>query len=117
MGYYIRGLTAQPHPASPAVLVKGARAHNASVTGDVDAADWDQLLVTNSAGQEVCAIERNVVATGSLGEEELVEFQAEIAAGLPASAATWLRSYLQSVRTIYAFQICPEPMRTTGGKY
>ncbi len=105
MGYYIRVLTSKSDPASPTLLEKAAQAHGASVTGDVSAAEWDQLVVTNSAHHEVCAIERNVILAGSLGEEELAEFQAEVAACFPASAAKWLESYLKSVRTIYAFQV------------
>lgn len=105
MGYYVRVLTPESNPASPALFQRAAQIHGASVTGDVSAARWDQLVITNSTNQDVCAIERNEVAAGSLAEEELVEFRAETAACLPSSAAIWLESYLKSVRTIYAFQV------------
>ena len=105
MGYYVRILTPESNPASPALVQKAAQAHGAIVTGDVSVKEWEHLVVANSANQEVCAIERNVISAGSLGEEEIVEFQDEAAGCLPGSAAIWLESYLRSVRTIYAFQV------------
>lgn len=105
MGHYIRVLTPESKPVSPALLAKAAQALQANVSGDLSAPEWDQLVVTNSAGQEICAIERNAVSAGSLAEEELAEFQAEIADCLPSSSASWLSPYLKSVRTIYAFQV------------
>ena len=99
MGYYIRVLTPESNPASPALLEKAARAHGASVTGDLGAAAWDQLVVTNSADQEVCAIERNVVSAGSLAEEELAEFRAETAACLELSEEA-VRTRLHRARAL-----------------
>jgi hypothetical protein len=75
------------------------------VIGDHSIRAWDQLVIANSAGLEICVIERNEISTGSLVEQEIAEFKAEITACLPSSAANWLRSYLESVRTIYAFQV------------
>ncbi|HEY9139295.1 MAG TPA: hypothetical protein VIN93_00290 [Bryobacteraceae bacterium] len=42
---------------------------------------------------------------GELGAEELQEFIDEVAIHSPQSAATWLQSYLPSVKVIYAFQL------------
>ena len=105
MPYYTRVLSPASMPVSPALLEDAARAHGAVVTGDLDQSEWEQLVVTNSEGREVCALERNAVSPGSLAEEELVEFQAEVATCRPASAVGWLQEYLKSVRTIYAFQV------------
>lgn len=105
MGYYIRVLTPASNPPSPEHLLKAAQLHGASVTGDIGVSHWDSLVLINSAGQEICALERNEVSAGSLAEAELAEFQDELADCLPGSAAHWLQSYLKSVHTIYAFQV------------
>ena len=105
MGYYIRVLTPKPTPVSPVLLQKAAEAYGATVVGDLGSSAWDQLVVANEAGEEVCAVECNVVSPGSLAAEEIEEFLAEIADCLPSSGASWLRTYLATVRTIYAFQV------------
>jgi hypothetical protein len=105
MGYYIRVLTPEPTPVSPVLLQKAAEAHRATVAGDLGASAWEQLVVVNEAGEKVCAVERNLVFRGSLAEEEIEEFLAEIADCLPNSGGSWLRTYLATVRTIYAFQV------------
>ena len=105
MGYYIRVLTPASNPVPPALLESAARARGGKVTGDLGIAAWDQIVVVNAVDQDVCAIDRNVVSGGTLAQEELAEFQSEVATCFPTSAAGWLKSYLESVRTIYALQI------------
>jgi len=55
-------------------------------------------------GTEIAAIERNPVTEGSLGSEELEEFNDELDDAKPESSAKWLRSYFPKVKCIYAFQ-------------
>jgi hypothetical protein len=105
MGYYIRVLTPELAPVSPAILTQAIAARGAKVAGDLNVEAWDQLEVSNASGQEVCAIERNAVSTGSLAEEEIGEFRQEISRCLPSSAASWLQTYLSATRTIYAIQL------------
>jgi hypothetical protein len=66
---------------------------------------WDQIVVADSKGNELVAIERNTVEPKSLGEAEVQEFLQEIKGEKPACCVTWLNSYLPTIRTIYAFQI------------
>ena len=106
VGYYIRVLSPKEEPASPDQLVKAARALGGSASGDLDTTAWTQLVIANSKGDEIFVVERNATSDDdSLVAEEIGEFQDDIADCIPSSAVGWLRSYLESVRTIYAFQI------------
>jgi hypothetical protein len=71
---------------------------------DGDPGDWTALLLAHADGLEIAAIERNPVADGTLGADELAEFIEEVEAGQPHTAVTWLSTFLSSVRSIYAFQ-------------
>ncbi len=104
MGYYIRVLGQNPAnipleelraSAMPAVI--------AVETGSVEA--WEQLVLRHESGQEIAIIEKNPVAPGELGAEELQEFIDEVGIHSPQSAATWLQNYLPSVKVIYAFRL------------
>ena len=66
---------------------------------------WTQILLADSAGDEIAVLERNPVREGLLGHEEIQEFLGEIRSEEPESAATWLADFLPSVRVIYAFQV------------
>ena len=50
-------------------------------------------------------IERNEVSEGSLAQDEIREFEVEVADCLPRSGAQWLQIYLGSVKAIYAIQV------------
>jgi hypothetical protein len=104
MGYYIRVLGQKldnipldqlREAAQPAVL----RASE----GDGDA--WKELTLSHKSGQEIAIIEKNPVAEGQLGAEELQEFVDEVSHCEPEAAAAWLQHYLPSVKVIYAFQL------------
>ncbi|HTT98502.1 MAG TPA: hypothetical protein VMF58_10665 [Rhizomicrobium sp.] len=105
MGYYIRVLTPEAAPAPLSSLIDAAQQHDAVVQSEPGTPNWVQVTVTNAKQQVVCFIERNEVSPESLAEGEVSEFRSEIADCLPKSAANWLLSYLESVRTIYAFQL------------
>lgn len=105
MGYYVRVLTPEPKPFPTALLENAVRPFGANVAGDLGIADWNEVVVTSSANDLVCTIERNEVMPGSLGEEEIAEFRELIGDGPPTSGADWLHRYLDSVRTIYAFEV------------
>ena len=79
-----------------------------------DAADWTTLLLAHADGLEVAAIERNPVAEGTLGAEELAEFADEVESGQPETAVPWLTAFLKSVKTIYAFQHLSGTQRAPG---
>jgi hypothetical protein len=65
--------------------------------------EWENLLLS-ADDVEVALLERNPVTDGSLGQDEIAEFIEEIQDCKPESGVAWLKDYLASVKTIYAFQ-------------
>jgi hypothetical protein len=74
------------------------------VVKDEDASGWTDLLLSKSDGEAIAVLDRAPVVEGALGQEEIDEFLDGLDGGKPDSATGWLRDYLPSVRTIYAFQ-------------
>jgi hypothetical protein len=66
--------------------------------------EWESLLLSGNDEVEVAVIERNPVADGSLGQDEIAEFIEEIEECQPESGVDWLKDYLAEVKTVYAFQ-------------
>lgn len=114
MPYYIRVLSPSEKPADPRALSAAIANHGCQLTGDTSTYDWQELEALNSLGEPVFFLERNPVTDGSIAQEELAEFDAEIADCLPKSGSDWLRKYLVSVKTIYAFHVLDSVERGTG---
>jgi hypothetical protein len=90
----------------PAAELASAVEHlNWSRLGDVGSSDWSELEVASASGETIFLIERSEVHEGSLAQDELLEFAEEASECEPVSAADWLRVYLPTARTVYAFQI------------
>jgi hypothetical protein len=110
MGYYIRVFSPSaeclPVPMLQNRLGDSGIAALISVV-EGSGQEWDELELSHAGGEDglIAIIERSPVEPGSLGEEEVGEFLNELEDPRPVSAAEWLREYLPSVRTIYAFQI------------
>ncbi|HEY1766645.1 MAG TPA: hypothetical protein VGG26_03285 [Terracidiphilus sp.] len=68
------------------------------------AEEWESLLLSGDDGVEVALIERNPVAEGSVGQDEIADFLEETRDCKPESGVQWLADYLGEVKTIYAFQ-------------
>ena len=62
-------------------------------------------MLAHENGDEIAIIERNPVAPGSLGQEELDELGDEVTDCRPTSAAEWLAHYFPRVRCVYAFEL------------
>jgi|SRR5688572_2260665 hypothetical protein len=107
MGYYLRILSPKSGRIEASVLRRALADSGlkASLSGDTELAEWEELVVAHPDGTEICAVERNEVGAEGLGYEEIGEFLDELEDGEPKSAADWLASYLPSVRSIYAIQI------------
>lgn len=117
MGYYTRVLTRRPDCPSFESLVAALREKWPEMVlslEDGSQSEWTGLLLAHSDGPEVAAIERNVVAPGTLGADELTEFVDKVESGQPSSAVPWLTSFLKSVKTIYAFQHLSGTQRDSG---
>jgi hypothetical protein len=103
LGYYIRVLGKNPAPIPLETL--RSIAEPALLEGEDKGTDWNELVLSHKSGTEIAIIEKNLVIDGELGAEELEEFVEEISDYKPDSAARWLKSYLPTVKVIYAFQI------------
>ena len=65
---------------------------------------WETLLLASHDDVEVALIERNPVADGSAGQDEIADFLEDMQDCKPESGVAWLAEYLAEVKTIYAFQ-------------
>ncbi len=107
MAYYTRVLSKDEEFPSLEELAQILSEHHSSYKLSVEEGseeEWESLLLAGSDGSEVAVIERNPVYDGSVGQDEIADFLEDIADGKPESNAEWLEEYLQSVKTIYAFQ-------------
>lgn len=107
MGYYTRVLTRRGACPSLSELTRALTEENLDAVLSVeagDAADWTELSLSHANGVPIASIDRNDVAPGTLGADEIAEFVDELDDCKPASAVAWLRDYLPKVRVIYAFQ-------------
>jgi hypothetical protein len=66
--------------------------------------EWETLLLSGNDEVEVAVIERNAVANGSTGQDEIADLLEDIQDCKPQSGAEWLTDYLAEVKTVYAFQ-------------
>lgn len=105
MAYYIRVLTPSEKIVSASDLSSSLTYGESLTVEDGNNDSWMQLFLASSSGKEIAVVERNVVGPGTPGQEELREFIEDMDGLQPTSAANWLKAYLPSVRTIYAFQI------------
>src|SRR6476620_4934024 len=104
MGYFIRILGTNLSDLPIADLRDAARPALLETDGDADKG-WRQLVLKHQSGDEIAVIEKNPVALGQLGAEELEEFIEEVGHYKPDSAVAWLHAYLPTVKVIYAFQL------------
>lgn len=110
MPYYIRLLTpTEKRPDLPRIVKNCALAQQrrvrVTVEGDVFSVVYADDDNEDDSSDEIVIIERLPVIPGSEGEGEIEEFGEEIGDCKPVSAARWLETYLETVRTIYRFQI------------
>lgn len=104
MGYYIRVLGKKLDNIPVQQLRKVTQPFVLSIS-EGDDNGWEQLTLAHKSGQAIAVVEKNPVAEGQLGADELREFVEEVAHYKPASAVTWLQQYLPTVQVIYAFQL------------
>lgn len=109
MGYYIRVLGTKDPGIDLGELHKALQANNLTAELAIDdtntSENWTLLHISNAKGEALAQVERNPVAEGELGQEELDEFREDVMDYKPGSAATWLVSYFDKVKVIYAFQL------------
>ncbi len=109
MAYFIRVLGTQDpdihmDQLMEALVAEGMAANFAFDEGE-DPAKWTVMDILNEEGDHLAQLERNPVKPGELGQEELDEFREYILEDKPVSAVTWLTSYFDKVKVIYAIQM------------
>jgi hypothetical protein len=107
MGYYTRVLSKQEEFPPLDELARFIRAEHPDyklTIEDGTGEEWESLLLSGNDDVEVAVIERNPVAEGSIGQDEIAEFIEELQDCKPETGIQWLTEYLAEVRTIYAFQ-------------
>lgn len=108
MGYYIRVLVESDRYIPVSDLRKELKKNNLPVNLDViegNQKEWEQIAIKNEKNEVIAVAERNLVAEGLLGKEEIEEFLEEIQECKPESAVEWLKEYLPRIKVIYAFRI------------
>jgi hypothetical protein len=107
VGYYTRVFSKDETPPQFDELAEFIRAEHPNyklTIEDGTEEEWESILLSGSDEVEVALIERNPVADGSLAQDEIAEFIDDIEDCKPESGVAWLKEYLASVKTIYAFQ-------------
>jgi len=107
MAYYTRVLSKDeefPPFDELAQFVRAEHPHFKLTIEEGTEEEWESLLLSSNDDVEVAVIERNPVAEGSVGEDEIAEFIEDTQDAKPESGVAWLHEYLASVKTIYAFQ-------------
>jgi hypothetical protein len=107
VGYYTRVLSKQEEFPTLDELAQSIRTDHPEYNLTVESGteeEWESLLLSGNDDVEVAVVERNPVANGSLGQDEIAEFLEETADCKPKSGVRWLAGFLGEVKTIYAFQ-------------
>lgn len=107
MGYYTRVLSKDaefPALDELAEFIRTQRHEYKLTLEEGTGEEWESVLLSSDDGVEVAVIERNPVAEGSVGQDEIADFIEDTRDCKPESGVQWLVEYLAEVKTIYSFQ-------------
>lgn len=107
MEYYTRVLSKDeefPTFDELADIIRAEHPHCKLTIEEGDEEEWETLLISGDDEVEIALLERNPVADGSIGQDEIADFLEDLKECKPESGVAWLDDYLASVKTIYAFQ-------------
>ncbi len=107
MGYYTRVLSKDSEFPSVSELSQRLRADHSEYRLTMEEGteeEWESALLSGTDGVEVAIVERNPVYDGSVGQDEIADFIEDLYEAKPEANVEWLTEYLESVKTIYAFQ-------------
>ena len=107
MEYYTRVLSKDeefPTFDELADIIRAEHPHCKLTIEEGDEEEWETLLISGDDEVEIALLERNPVADGSVGQDEIADFLEDLKECKPESGVAWLDNYLASVKTIYAFQ-------------
>jgi hypothetical protein len=107
LSYYTRVLSKDDEFPSLEDLAQSIRAQHPDyklIVEEGNDEEWETLLLSGNDEVEVALIERNPVFDGSIGQDEIADFLEDLRDAKPESGVSWLVDFLESVKTIYAFQ-------------
>jgi hypothetical protein len=107
MAYYTRVLSKDEEFPAVEELAQFIAAEHPDYTLTVEDGteeEWDSLLLAGKDGVEVAVVERNPVFDGSVGQDAIADFVEDLQDCRPESGVAWLVTYLDEVKTVYAFQ-------------
>ena len=119
MGYYMRVLTPSETCFKPTQVQEYFRTCKIKAVveaDDMQDAGWENIVFRHPKGSEIAAVERSHVESGSIGSEEIAEFDQALAEALPTSGADWVRQYLKRVKNVYAIQVLSGSEKPGGWK-
>ena len=105
MGYYTRVLSkdeAFPPFDELAQLVRTEHPDFKLSIEEGTEEEWETLLLSSNDEVEVALIERNPVADGSMGQDEVAEFMEETQECMPETGVAWLHVLLKSFEHHFA---------------
>jgi hypothetical protein len=107
MAYYTRVLSKdEEFPAFEelATLVSAEHPEYKLTVEEGTEEEWETLLLSSLDDVEVALVERDPVFDGSTGQDQLADLLEYLEDCKPTSGVQWLEDYLDSVKTVYAFQ-------------
>jgi hypothetical protein len=85
-------------------IIRAEHPHCKLTIEEGDEEEWETLLISGDDEVEIALLQRDPVADGSVGQDEIADFLEDLKECKPESGVAWLDNYLASVKTIYAFQ-------------
>jgi len=107
MSYYTRVLSKDaefPAFEELAQLIRDNHPDYKLTIEEGDEEEWETLLLSGNDEVEVALLERNPVADGSIGQDEIADFLEDTQDSKPESGVAWLHEFLADVKTIFALQ-------------
>ena len=108
MGYYVRLLS----PSDKVILFSEIKEEVDSIalTAGADQ-EWEEINISGPSEIPIAILSRIAVGSSGTGRDAISRLKDGISGASPA-AREWLKKYLSSVKTIYAFQLLTENLTT-----
>jgi hypothetical protein len=109
MSYYVRLLC----PSEQVIYFSEIQAEveNVTLISGTDT-QWTEIRVAGPAAIPIAILSRMEVSAGSPAEDAIRKLRNDLGGTLPARARDWVRTYLEKVKTVYAFQLLTENLTT-----
>jgi hypothetical protein len=109
MGYYVRLLS----PSDKVIYFNEIKEEVDSITLTAGTdKEWEDINISGPSEIPIAILSRIPVGGSGPGRDTLNKLKDAISGASPAAAREWLKKYLSSVKTIYAFQLLTENLTT-----